>query len=134
MGDNNLQEKEEGFMDESRGSLYQECKKRLMKVKQEKLNNMMSFDASLSNHINGDEGDMSQAIEDQHTAIAQRERVTRELKEIDQALQRIEDGEYGVCEETEEEIEEKRLLAIPWTRLSLEGAEIRERQRKRFAV
>jgi DnaK suppressor protein len=44
----------------------------------------------------------------------------------------MENGSYGTCEETGEDIEEKRLLAIPWTRLSLEGAEVREREQKRY--
>jgi DnaK suppressor protein len=48
------------------------------------------------------------------------------LIEIEFALARIENGQYGVCEETEEFIEHERLLAIPWTRFSIEGAEIRE--------
>ncbi|HAX42843.1 MAG TPA: molecular chaperone DnaK, partial [Solibacterales bacterium] len=33
---------------------------------------------------------------------------------IDQALKRIEEGEYGVCQECEEKISAKRLQAIPW--------------------
>jgi DnaK suppressor protein len=49
------------------------------------------------------------------------------------ALSRIESGTYGICEETEEQIEHERLLAIPWTRLSIEGAEIRESIKKRYA-
>lgn len=39
---------------------------------------------------------------------------------------RIEKGTFGKCEETDEPIEPQRLIAIPWTRLSVEGAEIRE--------
>ena len=35
--------------------------------------------------------------------------------------------------ETEEEIEPERLRALPWTRLSIEGAEIRESMTKRYA-
>jgi 3-hydroxyacyl-CoA dehydrogenase/enoyl-CoA hydratase/3-hydroxybutyryl-CoA epimerase len=54
------------------------------------------------------------------------------IKEIDEALARMEGGVYGICEETGDEIEEKRLQAIPWTRLSLEGAEVREREQKRY--
>ena len=42
------------------------------------------------------------------------------------ALARIEQGCYGVCEETGEIIESERLMALPWTSLSIEGAEIRE--------
>ena len=40
---------------------------------------------------------------------------------------------FGICEETEEVIEPERLRAIPWTRLSIEGAEIRESVNKRYA-
>jgi DnaK suppressor protein len=38
------------------------------------------------------------------------------VSEIDQALQRIDRGEYGVCERCEEPIEERRLEAVPWAR------------------
>jgi DnaK suppressor protein len=44
------------------------------------------------------------------------------LREIDAALQRIEDGTYGVCEGCGKPIEEERLEAIPWTRLCIEDA------------
>jgi DnaK suppressor protein len=54
------------------------------------------------------------------------------LREIESALQRIESGTYGICEETGEPIEKDRLLAIPWTRLSLEGALTRERDEQRM--
>lgn len=40
------------------------------------------------------------------------------LYEIDQALNRIRDGSYGVCEVTGKPIEKERLKAIPWTRFS----------------
>jgi len=53
--------------------------------------------------------------------------------EIEMALGRIENGTYGICEETEEPIETDRLLAIPWTRLSIEGAELRESLGRRYA-
>ena len=44
------------------------------------------------------------------------------LREIDAALQRIEDGTYGVCEGCGKPIEEERLEAIPWTRLCIDDA------------
>lgn len=40
------------------------------------------------------------------------------LYEIEQALNRIRSGTYGVCEITGEPIEPERLMAIPWTRFS----------------
>jgi len=40
------------------------------------------------------------------------------LYEIEQALNRIRSGTYGICEITGEPIEPERLMAIPWTRFS----------------
>src|SRR5215469_13438059 len=43
------------------------------------------------------------------------------LYEVDAALQRLDDGTYGVCELTGRPIPWKRLEAIPWTRFSIEA-------------
>jgi hypothetical protein len=43
------------------------------------------------------------------------------LYEVDAALQRIDDGTYGICELTGQLIPWKRLEAIPWTRFSIEA-------------
>jgi RNA polymerase-binding transcription factor DksA len=43
------------------------------------------------------------------------------LYEIDQALNRILDGSYGICELTGKPIETNRLKAIPWTRFCAEA-------------
>ncbi|HTD85802.1 MAG TPA: TraR/DksA C4-type zinc finger protein [Candidatus Binatia bacterium] len=40
------------------------------------------------------------------------------LYEIDQAINRISEGSYGVCELTGKPIEAERLKAVPWTRFS----------------
>jgi len=40
------------------------------------------------------------------------------LREIDQAIQRIHNGTYGICELTGKKIRAERLEAIPWTRFS----------------
>jgi len=52
------------------------------------------------------------------------------LYEIEEAIQRIFDGAYGVCEHTGEPIAKERLLAVPFTRYSLEGQRQMERQRR----
>lgn len=52
------------------------------------------------------------------------------LFEVQEALRRMEEGTYGVCEETEEPIGNKRLMAQPWTRLSLEAQTELEQKRK----
>jgi DnaK suppressor protein len=56
------------------------------------------------------------------------------LFEVKEALKRIEDDTYGVCEETEEPIGYKRLAAQPWTRLSLEAQQDLEQRRKSRAA
>jgi RNA polymerase-binding transcription factor DksA len=49
------------------------------------------------------------------------------IKEIDDALQRIADGTYGICELTGHKIAKERLDELPWTRHSIEGARLLER-------
>jgi len=44
------------------------------------------------------------------------------LTEIDDALKRIDEGTYGICEGTGKPIERQRLEAIPWARYSVEYA------------
>ena len=61
------------------------------------------------------------------------ERDQHMLREIERALGKIEQGTFGLCEETEEPIDEARLEAQPWTRYSVEAAERREKARRRFA-
>jgi DnaK suppressor protein len=56
----------------------------------------------------------------------------RERKLIDEALKRIEDGSYGYCLETGEEIGIKRLEARPVATLSVEAQERRERREKQY--
>lgn len=49
------------------------------------------------------------------------------LAEIDDALIRLEDGKYGVCEGTGEFIPKKRLQAIPWARYCINCATLLEK-------
>ncbi len=52
----------------------------------------------------------------------------RLIKEIDDALQRIADGTYGVCELTGKPIKNDRLEELPWARYSIEAARELERR------
>lgn len=54
------------------------------------------------------------------------------LAEIDAAITRIKNGTYGVCEITGEQIPATRLEAIPFTRYTKEGQEIKEIENKRI--
>jgi DnaK suppressor protein len=61
-----------------------------------------------------------------------RDRERKLIRKIDEALKRIEDGSYGYCLETGEEIGIKRLEARPVATLSLEAQERRERREKQY--
>ena len=55
-----------------------------------------------------------------------RDRARKLISKIESALQRIEEGTYGYCEETDEPISLKRLEASPIATLSLEAQERHE--------
>ncbi|MHC0052685.1 RNA polymerase-binding protein DksA [Actibacterium sp. D379-3] len=59
-----------------------------------------------------------------------RDRQRKLVSKIDGALRRIDEGEYGYCQETGEPISLKRLDARPTTTLSLEAQERHERREK----
>ena len=61
-----------------------------------------------------------------------RDRERKLLRKIDSALARIEDGSYGFCDETGEEIGLKRLEARPVATLCLEAQERRELAERQF--
>ena len=61
-----------------------------------------------------------------------RDRERKLLRKIESALARVEDGTYGFCDETGEEIGLKRLEARPVATLSLEAQERREMAGRQF--
>jgi len=114
--------------------IIQECRQKLILSKQDILNRFRAAQKEFV-HVekSGDEGDQSVAHIEEHSFLVRQERMRNQLLEIEMALARMEQGLFGICEETEEVIETERLRAIPWTRLSIEGAEIREAVQRKFA-
>ena len=110
------------------------CKAKLLEVRADLLNRMFTHRQDFhQRETGGDEADQTVSlIQENHMFISQ-QRMRHQLMEVELALSRIEKGIFGTCEETLEPIESNRLLAIPWTRLSVEGAEIREQQSQRRA-
>jgi DnaK suppressor protein len=66
--------------------------------------------------IPSDEGDLSQQHHEEWIFLNRNTIDMKLLREISDALQRIEQGTYGVCLECEEPISVKRLDAVPWAR------------------
>lgn len=114
--------------------LVGECRQKLVQAKADILNRVKESRLNLDNDDKGgDEADQTVRVLAEAEFLNMHERLRSQLFEIDSALGRIENGSFGICEETEEAIEPERLRAIPWTRLSIEGAEIRESMNKRYA-
>jgi DnaK suppressor protein len=95
--------------------------------------NMTSENMTLDVNDLPDEMDLAASEGLQSFQFRLRGREKTFLEKIDRALQKIEGGEFGVCEECGEEISVKRLEARPETTLCIRCKEDQERQEKDFA-
>jgi DnaK suppressor protein len=77
-----------------------------------------------------DLADRASSETDRSIELRARDRQRKLISKIDSALERIEEGTYGYCEETGEPISLKRLDARPVATLSIEAQERHERREK----
>ncbi len=80
-----------------------------------------------------DEVDLASSESEQSMNLRLRDRERVLLKKIDKMLQKIEDGEFGICENCGEEIGVKRLEARPVTDLCIRCKEEQEKLEKSYA-
>lgn len=72
-------------------------------------------------------------IEEEHALeLRTRDRERKLIKKVQQALARIDSGDYGYCEETGDPIGLQRLLARPTATLSVEAQQRRELRQRQF--
>ena len=102
-------------------------KNELLKESSQTLNNLQS-----DNEAKPDITDRASEEIDRSFELRTRDRERKLINKINSALQRIEDGAYGFCEETGEPIGLKRLEARPVATLSLEAQEMHEKAEKRL--
>jgi DnaK suppressor protein len=79
-----------------------------------------------------DPNDRATQEEEFSLELRTRDRERKLIRKIDEALKRTEDGSYGYCLETGEEIGVKRLEARPVATLSIEAQERRERRERQY--
>lgn len=91
----------------------------------ETLNNLNS-----GNLQQPDMADRASLETDHQLELRTRDRERKLIIKIDEALSRIENGSYGYCQDTDEPIGLKRLMARPIAVLSLEAQERHERQER----
>mgnify|MGYP001170975440 FL=1 len=102
-----------------------EWKDQLMKEADKTVEHMKNDSTKLS-----DPNDAATQEEEFRLELRTRDRERKLILKIDQALQRVEDGMYGYCEDTGEPIGIKRLEARPIATLCIEAQERHERLEK----
>ena len=100
----------------------------LLKESSQTLNNLQN-----ENIAKPDITDRASDEIDRSFELRTRDRERKLINKIDAALQRIDDGSYGYCDETGDPISIKRLEARPVATLSLEAQEMHEKAEKRIS-
>ena len=143
LGGSNPFRKGEGFVDESK-QVPEKFRRyyRLLVDMRDALHKGLAFhsEEALKKSGKDDAGDLSgysQHLADAGTDTADRDfalsLISNEqeaLKEIADAIERMKKGTYGTCEITNKAIPAARLIAVPFTRYSLEGQKELERNRR----
>ena len=118
------------YMNEAQLAFF---KDRLLKMQAEILSNAGETTEHLrENQVVPDPADRATIEEEHALELRTRDRERKLLKKVAQALERVESGEYGWCEETGEPIGVGRLLARPTATLSLEAQQRREKVQKMY--
>jgi DnaK suppressor protein len=103
-----------------------EIKDRLIAERENLLNKLKENDLSIDDSETPDPVDLAVRNYSKNVMLAVSENDSRQIILINEALERIEDEEYGLCQNCEKEINPKRLDAIPWARYCLNCQELVE--------
>lgn len=109
----------------------QHFKQKLLQAKTKIMNSgiMNDFaDLHIQSDDLADEADLANSTINQQITFSIRDKEMSKLKRIDAALARVEEGTYGYCIESGDEIEHKRLETQPWAEYCIEVAEEKERE------
>ncbi len=120
---------EEAFMNPLQAEYFRQ---KLLKWRAELLRDADGTLASLSEGgiHESDIADRASVETDRALELRTRDRARKLISKIDQALQRVEGGSYGFCEETGEPIGLRRLEARPIATMSIEAQERHERMER----
>ncbi len=77
-----------------------------------------------------DSGDMSQSLYDREVDATLEQTIENRLQYVERALQKVEEGTYGICDDTGEPIPRGRLEAMPEAIYTVEAQQRRERERR----
>lgn len=105
----------------------EEIKDKLITEKESLLRKLSNKNLSIDDSEMPDPVDLAVTNYSKNVMLSVSENESRQLMLINDALERIEDDEYGLCQNCEEEIVQKRLNAVPWAKYCLACQELDER-------
>ncbi|MBF0277581.1 MAG: TraR/DksA family transcriptional regulator [SAR324 cluster bacterium] len=106
----------------------QEIKAMLLKEKEKLIDEILkSQGKSAFEHEIGDEIDSSVEEQERKLLMLLQDREREKLEKIEEAIVRIENDNYGECEECGEPIAKKRLMIVPFTKLCINCQQEEER-------
>ena len=103
----------------------EEIKEKLI-AERELIEKLKGNDLSVDASETPDPVDLAVRNYSKNVMLAVSENESRQLLLINEALERIADDEYGVCQNCEQDINPKRLNAVPWARFCLSCQELLE--------
>jgi len=103
-----------------------EVKQRLLDERLLLIEKLKGNDLSVDDSETPDPVDLAVRNYSKNVMLAVSENESRQLALVDEALLRVEDDEYGICQNCEQQIHPKRLAAIPWARYCLSCQELVE--------
>jgi DnaK suppressor protein len=103
-----------------------DIKEKLIAERENLLKKLKENDLSVDDSETPDPVDLAVRNYSKNVMLAVSENDSRQISLINEALERIEDEEYGLCQNCEKEINPKRLDAIPWARYCLNCQELVE--------
>src|ERR1700730_8516308 len=104
--------------------------RRALENRQAELGNGNRNREALAIETSPDELDRIQEASDREWAMSNLERNSNRLREVRTALRRIEAGTFGICVDCEENINPKRLAAVPWASSCIVCQEAADRGQK----
>lgn len=107
-------------------SNLKDIKEKLLLERELLIQKLKGNDLSIDDSETPDPVDLAVKNYSKNVMLAVSENESRQLTLIDQAVLRIDDDEYGLCQNCEKEINPKRLAAIPWARYCLDCQELLE--------
>jgi DnaK suppressor protein len=91
----------------------------ILLARQTELANAMRGREAIAVEVTPDELDRIQHATERELAIGHLERESQRLREVRDALCRIDTGAFGICLECGQDIKPKRLAALPWSSLCI---------------